>query len=110
MKAFSGEYRDVAVHVLVEGGYVDGERVNESFLDPAPDKMVPRPVTVSQEKHLPEGRYKAGDMKFYADGSVKYKSGDQIEYAGIKYRIGDISDRPEGDFTFYMGKRIYDAV
>lgn len=110
MRAFAGEYRDVKIHILAGGGYVDGEKSAESFGEPAPDKMVPRPVTLSQEKRLPEGRYKAGDMKFYAAGAAKYKSGDLIEYKEVKYRIGDIGDREEGGFTFYMGKRIYDQA
>ena len=107
MRAFDGEYKPVKVHVLVPGSSVDGERTDESFLPPADDGLVPRPVTPEQEKRLPEGKYKAGDMKFYSDGSAKYKSGDLIEYTGIKYRIGDISDRPEGGFVIYMAKRVY---
>lgn len=109
MKAFAGEYKDVNVYVQTEGHYDSGEWIAGSYLDPIPDKMTPRPVTPTQEKRLPEGKYKAGDMKFYVDGQAKYKSGDQIEYQGIKYDIGDISDRPEGNFTIYMGKRIYDS-
>lgn len=109
MRAFAGEYRGVKVHILTKGKNVDGEKSRESFSEPLPDKMVPRPVTLSQEKRLPEGRYKAGDMKFYAAGPVKYKSGDLIEYKDVQYRIGDISDRDEGGYTFYMGKRKYDT-
>jgi len=110
MRAFAGEYRAVKIHVLVPGKNVDGERVPESFNDPVDDKLVPMPVTLTLEKRLPEGKYKAGDMKFYADGPVKYKSGNVIEYKEVKYRIGDIGDREEGGFTFYMGKRIYDQA
>ena len=110
MRAFAGEYRAVKVHVLVKGRLVDGEKVEDSFEAAVDDKMVPRPVTVTQEKRLPEGRYKAGDMKFYTEGSVKYKSGDLIEYKDVKYRIGNISDREEGAFTFYIGNRLYDQA
>lgn len=110
MKAFAGEYRAVKIHVLVKGGLIDGEKVAEAFEAPVDDKMVPRPVTVTQEKRLPEGKYKAGDMKFYALGTLKYKSGDVIEYDEIKYRIGDSGLRPEGGFVSYMGKRIYDQA
>lgn len=112
MRAFAGEYRAVKVHVLVTSDkeYVDGERAVESFNDPVDTTMVPRPVTLSQEKHLPEGKYKTGDMKFYKSGPVLYKSGDIIEHENIKYRIGDISSRSEGGFVYYMGKRIYDQA
>lgn len=110
MRAFAGEYRAVKVHILVKGGLVDGEKTDDSFQSPVDEKMVPRPVTLTQEKRLPEGKYSAGDMKFYALGPLKYKSGDVIEYAGIKYRIGDFGIRPEGGFVSYMGKRIYDQA
>ncbi|GEM_PF-1967512 len=110
MKAFSGEYRAVKVHVLVKGEIVDGEKTGDSFKPPVNEKMVPRPVTLIQEKRLPEGKYSAGDMKFYATGGLKYKNGDIIEYAGIKYCIGDFGIRPEGNFISYMGKKTYDQA
>lgn len=110
MRAFAGEYKNVKVYTLIGGGYVDGERTAESFNDPVNDNMVPRPVTLSQEKHLPEGKYKTGDMKFYVEDTVKYKSGDKIEYMDVKYRIGDIGYRSEGLYTIYMGKRVYDQA
>jgi hypothetical protein len=108
MRALIGEYKDVKIHVLTQGEYIDGEWKNESFEPPVPTKMAPRPVTLTLEKRLPEGRYKAGDMKFYIDGGTALKSGDLIEYEDVKYRIGDISERPEGHFTMYMTQRIYD--
>jgi len=108
MKALTGEYKDVKVHVLKSGEYVDGEWVNAAFAEIVDVKMAPRPVTLTLEKKLPEGRYKAGDMKFYAAGKALYKSGDLIEYKSVKYRIGDISERDEGNYTMYMTQRIYD--
>ena len=110
MKALAGEYRDVKIHVLTQGEYLDGEWEHESFESPIATKMAPRPVTLTLEKRLPEGRYKAGDMKFYCAGGVEYKSGDIIEYKDVKYRIGDISERPEGNYTMYMTTRIYDQT
>ena len=108
MRALIGEYKDVKIHVLTQGEYIDGEWKNASFESPIEAKMAPRPVTLTLEKRLPEGRYKAGDMKFYRSGVIEYKSGDIIEYNDVKYRIGDISERPEGNYTMYMTQRIYD--
>lgn len=108
MRAFAGEFRAVKVHVIIRGGIVEGERIPDSTISVVDDKMVPRPVTLVQEKRLTEGQYKAGDMKFYVDGPAKYDSGDLIEYKGVKYRIGDISSREEGGYVYYMGKRLYD--
>ena len=108
MKALLGEHKDVKVHALKSGRYVDGEWVNANFEDAIDAKMTPRPVTLTLERKLPEGRYKAGDMKFYAIGKALYNSGDLIEYKGVKYRIGDISERDEGNYTMYMTQRIYE--
>ena len=111
MRALTKEYKNVKVYILNERGYVDGELTSESFSDaPVITKMAPRPITLSLEKRLPEGSYKAGDMKFYVDGNVEFKSGDIIEYKNVKYRIGDIAEREEGNYTMYMTARIYDQT
>jgi hypothetical protein len=69
--------------------------------------MIAIPITPAQLKHLPEGKYKAGDMRFYSKGSPVYKSDDVITSNGIQYQIGDIMDRShEGNYTIYYGKRI----
>ena len=108
MKAFAGEERNVLVYALTGGQYEDGEWSGESFLDAETVQMTPRPITPHEERRLPSGSYKAGDMKFYARGNkAEYKSGDVIEYTGIKYRVGDISERPEGGFIVYYVKRVY---
>ncbi|MCL2154183.1 MAG: hypothetical protein FWH53_00820 [Leptospirales bacterium] len=108
MKAIIGGYQDVKVHVLAKGEYIDGEWQNANFEAAIDERMTPRPVTLTLEKKLPEGTYKAGDMKFYVAGKAAYKSGDLIGYKDIKYRIGDISERDEGNYTMYMTQRIYD--
>jgi hypothetical protein len=110
MRGLQAEYKPVKVFELIEGGYVDGEKVKESFEEAKDTEMVPRQITATMERRLPEGRYKTGDMKFYRIGKVEYKSGDVIEYKNIEYRINDISEREEGDFTMYMTQRIYDTT
>lgn len=109
MKAISTKQQAVKVYVLIKGSLVAGEKTRDTYSDPIDDRMRPQQITAQQEKRLPEGSYKAGDMKFYAAGSAaKYKSGDQIEFSGIKYRIGDISERHEGGFVIYLAKRPYE--
>ena len=108
MKAFSGENKPVLVHVRAGGQYVNGEWTGSSLKEVVNDHMTPRQITPQEERRLPDGSYKAGDMKFYAQGNeAKYRSGDEIEFAGIKYRIGDISVRHEGSFVIYHSKRVY---
>jgi len=99
-------YKLVKIYKYTAGMYVDGEW-SKGTRTAIEDVMIPRIITPQQEKRLPEGAYKAGDIKFYKRGSIEYSSGDVIEYNGIKYRIGDISERHEGGFVIYFAKREY---
>lgn len=100
------DYKFVKVYKYENGNYNDGEWT-QGKKTAINDIMIPRPITPQQERRLPEGSYKAGDMKFYKRGEAVYKSGDVIEYNGNKYRIGDISERHEGGFVIYFGKLEY---
>lgn len=93
--------------------YVPGTRVDGDWVPGAPtdvdDKMICIPITPAQLKHLPEGKYKAGDMRFYRRGGPAYNDGDVVTVKNVKYRLGDISDRElDGNYTMYLGKRDYD--
>lgn len=102
---FGGEFRAVEVAKKAVGTHVDGEWIEGASAN-EPASVIAIPITPAQLKHLPEGKYKAGDMKFYAKGSPVYKSDDIITCDGIKYKIGDIMDRSDkGNYTIYYGKR-----
>ena len=87
----------------VDGDWEKGEAVNETR------KMIAIPITPAQLKQLPEGKYKAGDMRFYRKGTPVYRADDVITFNEVKYKIGDISDRAfDGNYTMYLAKREYD--
>ncbi len=92
------------------GVYVGGEW-EEGSTEETSAQMVTIPVTPAQLRSLPEGRYQAGDMKFYHSGSPIFQAGDIFTLDDVKYEVKDITDRSfNGDFTLYMGKRIYDQT
>ncbi|MBN2157920.1 MAG: hypothetical protein JW807_00890 [Spirochaetes bacterium] len=106
LDCFAGEFRTVEVAKKAVGTHVDGEWIPGSSLDETAS-MIAIPITPAQLKHLPEGKYKAGDMRFYAKGPQIYASNDIITCDGIKYMIGDIMDRSaQGNYTIYYGKRV----
>jgi hypothetical protein len=95
------EIRRSDVSVLLEGEWIPGESH-----EPETANMIPIPITPAQLKNLPEGKYVAGDMRFYAKGPAIYEEGTVFMYKGISYKLRDNNDRDDhGSYTIYFAKR-----
>lgn len=107
LSAFDTEKRTVAiVKKTTVGAYVNGEWVEGSEASDSAE-MIAIPITPAQLRHLPEGVYQAGDMRFYHTGEAVYGPGDVFTVSGVNYEVKDIADRSfEGNFTIYLAKRV----
>lgn len=106
MSAFYDEMVEVVITRYGAGSLLDGEFV-PGEASTATERMAPIPITPAQAKLLPEGKYKAGDMKFYAAGAPVYRDGDIFQAGGSSFKVGDIMDRSaHGNYTIYFTKRM----
>lgn len=103
---FGDEFKPVEVRQSEVGVLLDGEWIPGAKQTPETVSMIPIPITPAQLKNLPEGKYTAGDMRFYAKGPAVYKEGTAFVYKGITYKLRDINDRSDhGSYTIYYAKR-----
>lgn len=106
LDSFGGEFKPVTVTRSTVSVLTDGEWVPGAEEAPITVSMIPIPITPAQLKNLPEGKYTAGDMRFYVKGPAAYPDGTVFVYKGISYKVRDINDREDhGNFTIYYGKR-----
>ncbi len=107
LEYFNIEKRPVTVRQFSSGELVDGEWINGSALEPRTVFMIPIPITPAQLKNLPEGKYVAGDMRFYHHGSIPFPEGTIFEYKQASYVVRDITDRSDhGNFVIHLAKRL----
>lgn len=108
IEVFDNVSRTVEVKKFSPGAYANGEWTKGGET-PGSTQMIAIPITPTQLRNLPEGKYKAGDMRFYHKGAPVYGQGDLILLGEVKFEIMDISDRfHDGGFTLYFAKRIYE--
>lgn len=108
LRHFAALVRKVTVTRYAQGQRVDGDWVAGAATD-VPLEMICIPITPAQLKRLPEGKYQAGDMRFYRQGMPAFKDGDVVTYRSVRYQISDITDRElDGNYTMYLAKRDYD--
>jgi hypothetical protein len=106
LENFGEEFKPVEVRRSEVGVLLNGEWMPGAEQAPETVSMIPIPITPAQLKNLPEGKYAAGDMRFYAKGPAVYKEGTVFEYKGVTYKLRDINDRDDhGSYTIYYAKR-----
>jgi hypothetical protein len=108
LRHFAALVRMVSVKSVAPGLRVDGDWVHGTPTT-VETSMICIPITPAQLKHLPEGKYRAGDMRCYHKGAPRFADGDVITVKNVQYAIGDITDRElDGNYTMYLAKRDYD--